>query len=133
MSFLMTAYKGRTQDFTVNLYEADGETSITMEATDEVRCKIYRRDAATPVLDLDSVGATASGSVVTIVALGASPVASVTVRIAQGDTSGLEPGVWSAEIDVVDDSETAPANAIKHVESGTFHLLGSGGGDVGLT
>jgi len=33
----------------------------------------------------------------------------------------------------VDDSETAPANAIKHVEQGLLHITEAPAGDVGLT
>jgi len=58
--------------------------------------------------------------------------ASVTVRLAQGDTSDME-GAYDAEVLVVDDSETAPADAIKAAEYGVLHVYPSQSGDVGKT
>lgn len=130
MAETITVRKNRTQDFTVPLFEADGTTELILAATDEVRIKFFKRDGDTPALDLDSIGATGNGSVITIDTLNP---ASCTLRIAQGDTSALEPGAYRGDVDVVDDSETAPANAIKHAESILLFLLESGGGDVGLT
>lgn len=133
MSFGAYVRKGRTADFTVNLYEDDGSTSISLAADDHVRVKIFRRDGATPDLDLDSVAATANGSSVTIDARGTDPVASVTVRLAQDDTSGLNLGPYSYEVSVVDNSESSPADAIKHAETGVLNVLPAGGGDVGVS
>ena len=133
MAFQVTFRKGRTSDDTVTLYESDGTTSITLAGSDVVRFKAYKRDAATPVLDIDSAADSANSSGITVDETGPDPVASVTLRVAQGDTSSLDPGVYRAEIDVVDDSETAPADAIKHAESGICVILGSGGGDVGTS
>lgn len=132
MSFLARFNKNRTSDHTVDLYETDGITSITLAASDVVRFKIYRRDAATPLLDLDSTAASANDSSVTVDALGTSPVASVTLRVAQADAILLDPGVYRGEISIVDDSETAPANAVKHTEDGIVIVIGTAGGDIGL-
>ena len=133
MSFEVTFRKNRTSDDVVLLYESDGTTSIELAGTDVVRFKIYKRDEATPVLDLDSAAASDNSSSITVDETGTSPTAQVTIRIAQADTVSLTPGVYRGEISVVDDSETAPADAIKHTESGVVYILGSGGGDVGKT
>ena len=133
MSFQILSEKGRTVDFSISLYENDGTTSVTLAATDVVRFKMGRRDGVKPDLDLLSGVVTANGSTVTIDETGTSPVASVTVRMAQADTSGLIAGMYDAEVLVVDDSETAPANAIKHFERGTVSMQESLGGSIGLT
>ncbi len=133
MSFFVRFNKNRTSDDTVTLFETDGTTSITLAATDVVRFKIYRRDQATPLLDLDSDAASANGSSITVEELGPSTAAVVTIRIAQADALLLDPGVYRGEVSIVDDSETAPANAIKHAEDGVVTVLGTGGGDIGLT
>lgn len=127
MSFEVSVTRNRSKAFSVVLYETDGETGIVLQASDVVRFKVYRRDGATPTLDLDSVGATASGSVITVDQL-TSP-ATVTVTIAQGDTSSLEPGVWDAEVCVVDDSDS---DWIKTAEHGTLLVQQAGAGDIGL-
>ena len=129
MSFALTIHKGRTSDDTVALYESDGTTALVLAATDVVRVKFFKRDGDTPDLDIDSAAASANGSVVTVDTLNPS---SCTLRIAQGDTSGLVPGPYRAEILVVDDSESSPADAVKMVEMGVAYVLGVGGGDVGL-
>ena len=54
----------------------------------------------------------------------------MTLRIAQGDTSGLVPGVYRAEILVVDDSDS---DFVKMAEMGIANVLGTSGGDVGLS
>ena len=129
MSFVVTFHKGRTSDHTVTLFETNGTTALAIAVTDVVRFKMYRRDGDTPDLDIDSVAATANGSVVTV---DTTNPASVTLRIAQGDTSGLVPGAYRAEILVIDDSETDPADAVKMAEMGIANVLSTGGGDVGL-
>lgn len=132
MSFLVRFNKNRTSDDVVSLFETDGTTSITLAATDVVRFKIYRRDQATPLLDLDSKDASANNSSVTVDETGPTPTAAVTLRIAQADALLLDPGVYRGEVSVVDDSETAPVNAVKHVEDGVVFVSGTGGGDIGL-
>lgn len=132
MSFAFTLHKGRTSDHTILLYESDGSTSITLAADDEVRVKVWRRDQATPDLDIDSAANSSNGSGITIDELGTSPTAQVTLRISEGDTSSLSPGVYDAEVSVADASESNPANALKHVEMGVVYLLATGGGDSGV-
>lgn len=127
MAFEVLTDAGRTVDFTVPLYEADGTTAVVLSSGDVVRCKVGR--AGTATLDIDSVAATANGSLVTIDTL--SP-ASVTIRFAQGDTSSLR-GVYDVEVGMVDDSETAPADAFKPAEQGSLAVRYTMDGDVGLT
>ncbi len=132
MSFFVKFNKNRTDDFVVRLVETDGTTSVTLAATDGVRFKVYRRDQATPVLDLDSDAASGNGSSVTVDEEGPSPTASVTVRVAQADLLALDPGIYRADVSVADDSENAPANALKAFEDGVVFISGTGGGDIGL-
>ena len=131
MSFEIVAHAGRTEDFTVTI-KTPAEDYVQLAVTDIVRFKASRGEE-TPLLDLDQT-ATANGSVVTVDERGdgSATHCSVRVRLAQGDTSGLL-GSYEAEVAVVDDSETAPADAIKTAEKGVVHFIGSGAGDVGLT
>lgn len=128
-SFQLLAYRGRTKDYSVKLYEQDGVTAFTLAVTDVVRFKMSL-GTGLPVLDLRSGAATAFGSKVTVTAV--SPAEAV-VRLAQGDLALLEPGVYDAEVIVVDDSETAPADAAKCVEIGVVCIIPTAGGDLGLT
>lgn len=128
MAFEVRSPAGRTVDFTVPIFEANGTTAIVLTNTDVVRCKVGR-GTATPDLDIDSVGALSGGSVVTIDTL---DPASVTVRLAQADTLSLS-GIYDVEVSVVDDSETAPADAIKAAEKGSIGFSPAPGGDVGKT
>lgn len=129
-TFEQLAYKTRTQDFSISLYEADGTTGVGLESGDRVRVKIGRGDAATPTLDLVSGTATANGSKVTVNSL-VSPAA-ITLRLAQGDLALMRLGPYDVNVLVVDDSETAPADAIKHAQYGVLHVVGSLGGNVSL-
>jgi hypothetical protein len=128
-------YAGRTEDFAWSLYDRDGEP-LAIAVDDHVRFKLAATPGATPALDIDSVGATSAGSVVTIEVRGTAGVtpASGTVRLAQDDTSGLTARKYTGcELALVDNSETAPADAIKVCGRGTIDLKASPGGDVGLT
>jgi len=131
MSFESKAYAGRTLDLTVTI-KTDSGGYLQLAADDVVRVKIGRVGAV--ALDLDSVAATANGSVVTVdeVGDGSATHATVTVRLAQGDLTGLR-GTYSMEILVVDNSETAPADAVKAAEIGVLHIIPTQDGDVGLT
>ncbi len=128
MSFELKCHANRTQDFTIALFENDGSTALVLAGTDVVRVKVGRA-GDTPELDLDSVAATANGSLITIDTLNP---ASVTLRLGQGDTTGLK-GIYDVEVLVVDDSETAPADAIKAAEYGSLSVIVSQAGDVGKT
>jgi len=115
------------KDYTkANMTEADDSTAVAaLAGTDVVRFKVGRGNAA-PVLDLDSVAATANGSVVTI----DGTKTGYTVRFAQADLDGLEPGSYDCEVSVVDDSESAPVDAIRVIERGVLHLIDTQGGDI---
>jgi len=125
MSFHIHAWKNRTRDFDVQLYESDGTTEVILAADDVVRFKVGR-GSGTPSLDLNSFEIESGGSKVTFTP----GTNDVCVRIGN-DTSGITPGNYDAEISVVDNSETAPADAIKHVEYGVFSLHKTQGGEVG--
>lgn len=124
--FELTIHRGRTEQWTATLTTAAGG-NVTLAEADVVRFKLGRGLSA-PLLDLDNV-ATAAGSLVTVTQLNPGQY---TLRVAQDDTASLAPGDYDAEVIVVDSSETAPANAAKHVEYGIVHLLPSMAGDVGL-
>lgn len=130
MAFEIIAYCGRTCDFTVTLYQVDGATPADFITGDTVRVKIGRQNAAAPLLDLSSDGATANGSSVT--ASNGSDV--VQLRLAQADTASALPGAYEIEITVVDNNDTKVNGAppIKSAAWGTVHLIGSLGGGVGL-
>ena len=129
MSFEVSFPKNRTADKLIRIFERDGVTPVVLAPGDVVRFKAYRRDQAAPALDVDSAADSADGSGIRIDSL---DPAVVTLRIAQQDTAGLDPGIYDAEVCVVDDSEVSPADAIKQAESGIVVLLGTAGGEVGL-
>ena len=126
------AYSNRTHDFTVQLKTPSGGYA-QLAATDVVRCKIGR-GTGVPSLDLDTVAATANSSSVTVAELGdgSATHASVTIRLAQADLSSLQ-GAYDIEVSVVDDSETAPADAIKAVGYDVLVVIATMGGDIGKT
>lgn len=125
MSFELALTRNRTFDYSGTITDANG-TAVTFAADDVLRFKLYRRDAATPALEVDNV-ATANGSVTVL-----STDGDYTLRIAQADTASLVTGPWEAELMVSDNSETSPADAAKHVEHGTVHILGAPAGDIGV-
>jgi hypothetical protein len=97
-------------------------------ASDKLRFKLFRRDQATPILDLLSGTATSSGSVLTITQTASA--AEATLKVAQGDLASIVPGVYSAELSVVDHADS---DLIKDADEGIVTILASGGGSVGLT
>lgn len=127
MSFELFFHKNRTGYQSITLYEAD-DNGLTLAANDEVRLKVYRRDQATPLLDIDSIGALAGGSLISITQTASA--ATATLLVAQGDISAAALGSYSAELSVID---SADSNRIKVAEQGIVHILGTGGGDIGLT
>jgi hypothetical protein len=129
MSFEIALSKNRTCDTSIAILEADGKTPIVLASTDVVRFKMFRRDQAVPLLDLDTVTPSAAGSGITVDQL---EPARVTLRVAQADTAVLDLGTYDAEVDVVDDSETLPPKAIKLADHGIVHLLATGGGSIGI-
>ncbi len=131
MSFEVKGHAARTTDFSVSIKTSSGGY-IQLANDDVVRVKLGR--SGTVALDLDSVAATANGSRVTIDETGDGSAThnSSTVRLAQGDTEDLA-GAYDCEVLLVDNSETAPADAIKAAEYGIVHIIRSLDGDVGLT
>ena len=130
MAFEINVQARGTHDFTVPITTASGGF-LQLGASDVVRCKVQR--GSTEVLDIDSETATANGSLVTIDELGdgSATNASVTVRFAQEDLTALAGG-YTVIIGVVDDSETAPADAFKVAEAGLLTVsVPAVTGDVG--
>ena len=130
-------YKGRTCDFTAKLYKQD-KTAFGLAAGDVVRVKLWDYpdgNATAPTLDLDSAAPSANNSSVTIDTIGSDGVtpAQVTIRFAQDDTTLLSEQWYRVEISYVDDSETAPTDAIKVVAIGTVNVIGTATGDVAKT
>ncbi len=126
MAFELYFYKYRTETQVVTLEEADGN-GLTLNAGDKVRFKVWRRDQSTPVLDMDSISALAGGSVVTVTQTASA--AEATIKVCQVDVSTLDPGPYSASIEVVDSGDS---NLIKMADEGVFQLLATGGGDLGV-
>lgn len=128
----LVAFRNRTGDWTIALYQSNGTTGVALDAADVVRVKIGRGNLATPDLDIDSVAATASGSLCTVTQLTAP--ATFTLRLAQGDLSALQ-GTYDLEILVVDQSDTVTGatKAIKHAQQGVIHVIGQMAGDIGLS
>jgi hypothetical protein len=126
MSFHLHAYLGRTRDFTGTLYEADGTTELALAQDDVVRIKIGT-NGDTPDLDLSNINETDNGSVVSGITAGQGDY---TLRLAQGDLTAIGLGDFDVEINVVDESETAPPNAIKHAEYGVLTVHPTMGGSV---
>lgn len=113
-------------------YDASGSITVggsafTAQSTDVLRFKLGR-SGSTPLLDIDGT-VNANGSLTTIVGTTA---ATYTLRLGQADIAALDPGIYDAEYSIVDDSETAPADAIKFCERGVVTVLSSLGGDVTL-
>jgi len=125
--FEVFVIRGRTSYDVITLYEAD-DNGLTLNSGDVVRFKAWRRNAATPDLDIDSAAALSGGSVVQVNQTASAAV--VTLLVAQGDTEGLGVGAYDAEVSVVDSGDS---NRIKVAEQGILHVLDSGGGDLGLT
>jgi len=123
--FQIHAYKNRVIDYDVNLFEKDGTTEVTLLSDDVVRVKVGR-GGGTPHLDLSSIEAESGGSSVTFSA----GTNNVVVRFGT-DTAAMTPGAYDVTLSVVDNSETAPANAIKHAEYGVLVLHPTMGGEVG--
>ena len=129
--------KGRTSSHQFTLYKENGN-AFALAASDVVRFKLWLSpsgDDEAPALDVDSVGATANGSIVTIDGVGSDDVtaATVTVKLGQDDTDGLLVQEYMGELCHVDDSETNPLDAIKRIAFGPVNVRGSSTGDVGKT
>lgn len=133
---------GRTVDFRYRLYTGDkAPKPIALAAGDVVRFKLsVAAGDEEPLLDLSSAEPTAGESVITVEVLGENNVtpAAVIVRFGQVDTAELAEyadlsDALHGELCLVDDSETAPADAIKRIAHGPVLIVPASGGDVGLT
>jgi len=94
--------QGRTADYTITLYLADGSTAFNLASGDRVLIRIGR-NSESPDLEIDSETDTANGS-------GASFTAgqnTVNVTLAEGDAEDLRTGANDADIIVVDASEAS--------------------------
>lgn len=143
-------YCGRKEVFYWEAYDDDGTTPIALAAGDVVRAKLAENSGAAPVLDLRSGASTPNDSTVVIDELGSvggmDPDEPASGRVIFGplDTRDLPAG-WTGrdaerrqkkyflELALVDDSETAPPDAIKVFGRGPLVLHASPGGNVGLT
>lgn len=108
MSVFMTAYRRRTGVFDITITEADGSL-VELVAGDKIRVKIGR-SGAVPLLDLSSDAPSANGSTLT--------AANPTRLYLTGDDATAYPGVYDAEVSVVDASD----GKIKHADTGVFVL-----------
>lgn len=127
MSFLIHVYSRRTRDYSFTLFEADGTTELVLAAEDSVLIKIGS-NGGTPILDLSSKADTAAGSGVDFTA----GSGDCTLRLAQDDIlpASLPAGSYDVEVNVVDDSETLPADAVKHAEYGVLTVHPTQMGDL---
>lgn len=124
---------GRTEEYEWSLYKADGKTPEGIAADDVVRFKLATTVGGDPFLDLTNNGANGNGSRVFVDNVGQSGVtpASGRVRIGQLDSKGRT-GKAFFELNLVDNSEVEPADAIKPICRGFLVFWGSQGGNVGL-
>jgi hypothetical protein len=123
--FSINVYQGRTIDFDVQIYENDGTTAVSLASDDVVRVKVGKGEAE-PDLDMSSIEAETGGSSVTFTP----NTNDVTVRFGT-DTNDIEDGIYDMEVAVVDASETAPPDAIKHAEYGVMTLHPTMAGELG--
>ena len=129
-TFHLIAYQNRTTKIPHNLVDLQGDP-IALADTDRVRLKIGRGFDATPDLDIIHGTTTAGGSGIEIVNRTHPDGASIVIWIGQSET--LDPGVYTAEISVVDDSVTSPlANPILHSKFGAITFIGGMAGNVEL-
>lgn len=129
------AYHGRQLRKQFDLYKENGN-AFALAVDDVVRFKLWKHednDGLTPDLEVDSVGATTNGSVITVDTLGTddTTAAQVTVKLAQDDLKDLPAGYYRGELAYVDDSQTG--DPIEVIARGDVHVIGSATGDVGLT
>ncbi len=118
MAFEIFVEQGRKRSWTVALTDADG-ADVNIAAVDAVRFKVGRRNAA-PDLDLDSDTHTSNLSYT-------ADTNDVNVTLLAANTSGMTAGTYSAEIALVDASDS---NAILSAELGTVHIIATLAGDV---
>lgn len=127
--FRINHYKGRTRDYDIQLFEADGTTEVILAAEDEVYF-VAVDCQGNIVLQADSIADQDGGSNCTFTA----GTNNVTLLIGQEDCDdgAIDEGVvFDCEVTVIDDSQnigTPAAKKIKHVEAGNLVLHPSRGG-----
>ena len=122
--------QGRTRDWTIDLYQADGVTPLVISALDNVRAKLWATDGASPAIEAESL--TPGTSFVTVNSVGVvnTTPARVTIRWDNTDTAGLTAGsVYKWELLLVDQSDGSEP---KTICMGTCLVRGAATGDVGL-
>ena len=120
--------QGRTRDWTLDLYQADGVTPLVIDALDNVRAKLWATDGAAPAIDAESL--TPADSYVEIVTNGVVNTTPAKVRIHwhQTDTVGLTAGsVYKFELLLIDQSDGSKA---KTICMGTCLVRGAATGDL---
>lgn len=108
--------QGRSAEYTITLYLADGSTAFNLAANDQVLFKIGR-NSDSPDLEIDSDSDTANGSGMTFTA----GQNTVNLTLAEGDAAGLETGAHDADIVVVDASEDSSVRE-RHAQSGMVFI-----------
>jgi hypothetical protein len=123
MSIHITAYQNRDTTESLTFRDADG-AFITLAAGDKVRIKVGK-SGKTPLLDIFGGVAMDGGTLVT----NTNPA---TLKLFASDLASerIKPGAYDIEAIVVD---SADSNRPKHAESGLFVLVGSQGGNTGIT
>jgi len=120
MALNLTIYRKRTCIRTITVTESDG-SNTAFASGDVFRFKIGRA-GETPLLDLDSVAATANGS-------SCSAANPSTLYLDRRDLT-MPAGIYDCEALIVDDSDR---DAPKQAETGVITILPVQEGDVGLS
>ncbi len=123
----ITLERTRSSEYEFEVYRGD-DVALPIGAGDVARFKISASQNGAPVLDIDSVAATANGSVCTISQYTAP--GQVQVKFDQADVALLTGDDYYAELNIVDVSDN---NRIKTVCRGCIRVLGSQSGDIGAT
>jgi hypothetical protein len=123
LSIHITAFQNRDTTERITLRDADG-VAITLAAGDKVRVKIGK-SGKTPLLDIFGGVDMNGGTTMT----NANPV---TLKLYAADllSDRIKPGVYDIEALVVD---SADDERCKHAESGVFVLVGTQGGNTGIS
>jgi len=122
---LIQSHKNRKKIIDLTILDAD-DAAIVPGSNDVVRVKIGRR-GKTPILDIDSVAATANASTVTK----NSPSSGKNrLEITRADMDLFQPGIYTLELAFVDNADS---QEIKHVDHQVFAVQKTMTGDVGIT
>lgn len=122
--------QGRTRDWTLDLYQADGVTPLVISALDNVRAKLWLTDAASPAIEAESL--TPGTSFVTVDSVGVvnTTPARITIRWDNSETANLTAGtLYKWELLLVDQSDGSEP---KTICMGTVLVRGAATGDVSL-